>query len=182
MSPLHGSFLCTMNTPGFALGCYLFARWGSCIPPSVPRPPAPSFICHAVFAFRRPNPRASCDRMVMLPRANAPESQAGGVPSPQRGVVVAAIALVAGIAACYSNSFGGPFVYDDTPSIVDNVTLRRLWPIWVPLSPPAGGFTVSGRPVLNLSFALNYAISGTQVWSYHGLNLAIHAAAALALF
>ena len=48
--------------------------------------------------------------------------------------------------------------------------------------PPAGGLPVSGRPVLNLSFAINYAISGTAVWSYHALNLLIHVLAGLALF
>jgi tetratricopeptide (TPR) repeat protein len=42
--------------------------------------------------------------------------------------------------------------------------------------------TTSGRPVLNLSLAINYAISGTAVWSYHAANLAIHALAGLALF
>jgi len=41
---------------------------------------------------------------------------------------------------------------------------------------------VSGRPVLNFSFALNYAISGEHPWSYHVVNLGIHLAAALTLF
>ena len=35
---------------------------------------------------------------------------------------------------------------------------------------------------MNLSFALNYAVGGTAVWSYHAVNLAIHALAALTLF
>ena len=60
--------------------------------------------------------------------------------------------------------------------------MRRLWPPGVPLSPPRGALTVSGRPVLNLSLALNYAASGYGAWSYHALNLAIHLAAALVLF
>src|SRR6185312_11084012 len=38
------------------------------------------------------------------------------------------------------------------------------------------------RPVLNLSLAVNYAISGPDPWSYHALNLAIHVGAALCLF
>jgi Flp pilus assembly protein TadD len=41
---------------------------------------------------------------------------------------------------------------------------------------------VGGRPVLNLSLAVNYAISGTAVWSYHALNLLIHILSGLALF
>jgi protein O-mannosyl-transferase len=36
--------------------------------------------------------------------------------------------------------------------------------------------------VLNLTFALNYALSGTSAWSYHALNLLIHMLASLTLF
>jgi Flp pilus assembly protein TadD len=98
-------------------------------------------------------------------------------------VGVAAGAIVLGALAVYLNSFAVPFVLDDPASIVDNPSIRTLWPLTVPLSPPsAGGLTVGGRPVLNLSLALNYAVSGTAVWSYHLLNLAIHAAAGLVLF
>ena len=58
----------------------------------------------------------------------------------------------------------------------------KLWPIWKPLCPPNHGETVTGRPLLNLSLAVNYAISGLDVWSYHATNLAIHILAALLLF
>jgi len=79
--------------------------------------------------------------------------------------------------------FSGPFVYLDIAAIVDNPTIRRLWPIWKTLQPPAdGSLTVGGRPLLNLSLAINYAISGTAVWSYHAVNLLIHVLAGLALF
>ena len=40
----------------------------------------------------------------------------------------------------------------------------------------------AGRPLINLSFALNHAVSGYGVWSYRALNLLIHAVASLALF
>lgn len=88
-----------------------------------------------------------------------------------------ALIAAAGFAA-YANSFGGPFVYDDGPAIADNATLRHFASAFFP---PAGT-TVSGRPLVNLSFALNYAISGPAVWSYHALNVLIHVAAGLALF
>ena len=42
------------------------------------------------------------------------------------------------------------------------------------LSPPGNGETVTGRPLLNLSFAINYALGGTEVWGYHVANLGIH--------
>ncbi|MCG6535392.1 MAG: glycosyltransferase family 39 protein, partial [Syntrophales bacterium LBB04] len=41
---------------------------------------------------------------------------------------------------------------------------------------------MSGRPVINFTLAINYAISGKEVWSYHVLNLAIHVMAALTLY
>lgn len=86
--------------------------------------------------------------------------------------------LVAGLAV-YSNSFSGPFIFDDFMSIPQNPTLHH-W--YTAFRPPPGGLTVSGRPILNLSFALNAAISGDRVWSYHGLNVIIHVLAALILF
>lgn len=96
-----------------------------------------------------------------------------------RSLLAACAALCAAGAAVYSNSFSGPFIFDDFLSIPRNPTIHHLLSA---LSPPGGGVTVTGRPVLNLSFALNYALSGDQVWSYHALNLAIHLAAGLLLF
>ncbi len=91
--------------------------------------------------------------------------------------------LVAAVAAAWANSFSGPFVFDDLPAIAENTSIRRLWPLSEVLFPAqAGGITTSGRPLLNLTFALNYRVSGPAVWSYHAANLAIHAAATLLLF
>lgn len=82
----------------------------------------------------------------------------------------------------WHNSFRGPFILDDVPAIVENATIHRLWPPSTVLSPPRDGETVGGHPLVNLSFAVNWAVSGERVWSYHVLNLAIHLGAALALF
>src|SRR4051812_21215789 len=92
---------------------------------------------------------------------------------PTKVYVAAAVIVLAGLAA-YHNSLGGPFIFDDPSSIVSNPTIRSLWPPWAPLSPPNAAITVQGRPILNFSLALNYAISGANVWSYHALNIAIH--------
>jgi Flp pilus assembly protein TadD len=89
--------------------------------------------------------------------------------------------IVAAICAAYANSLTGPFVFDDGPAIVDNPTLRTLWPISRVLHPP-GGLTVEGRPVVNLTLALNYAWGKTAVGGYHAVNLGIHVLAALTLF
>jgi protein O-mannosyl-transferase len=90
--------------------------------------------------------------------------------------------LVLLVCLAWSNSLRGPFVLDDHESVVGNASIRELNP-WRWLTPPAtAGETVSGRPVLNLSFALNYACGGLDPFGYHVANLAIHAAATLLLF
>jgi tetratricopeptide (TPR) repeat protein len=93
-------------------------------------------------------------------------------------VPACAAALACAVAAAFGRGLWGPFLYDDVDSVAANPSIRRLA---TALSPPFGT-TVSGRPVLNASFALNYLVSGGDVRSYHALNIAIHAAAALALF
>ncbi|MFO7693124.1 MAG: tetratricopeptide repeat protein, partial [Vicinamibacterales bacterium] len=90
-----------------------------------------------------------------------------------------AVILAAGAWAS-SNSFGGVFLLDDVRAIVRNPSIRTLWPLSVPLSPPSES-TVAGRPVANLSFAVSYAL-GAEPAPFHAGNLFIHLAAALALF
>ncbi|MCC6357774.1 MAG: hypothetical protein IT450_03445 [Phycisphaerales bacterium] len=69
-------------------------------------------------------------------------------------------------AAAYSNSFAVPFVFDDIDSIVNNPNIRDLSDLRAVVTPPDGSdVTVAGRPVAALSLALNYAISGLDVWS-----------------
>jgi tetratricopeptide (TPR) repeat protein len=87
--------------------------------------------------------------------------------------VAGSLIVLAGLGA-YVNSFSGPFIYDDVTSIVNNRSIRDLRSIGRVLSPPRNGETVSGRPLLNLSFAIDYAIGGTSTWNYHATNLAIH--------
>ena len=96
-----------------------------------------------------------------------------------RNARIALLALVAAGFLAWANSFSGPFVFDDRPAILANPTLRSFS---TALSPPRDGGTVAGRPLVNLSLALNHAISGTDVWSYHAANLVIHTFAGLTLF
>ncbi len=90
------------------------------------------------------------------------------------------VLIAAGIAA-YANSFSGPFIFDDKPAIPDNPHVLHLWPIWDAMRWPDQS-TLAGRPLVAFSFAVNYALSGFNVWSYHALNLAIHLAAGLTLY
>lgn len=121
--------------------------------------------------------------MAALPRAR---SRSASPASPRRSAFVPpfaplAIALVAAGAWAYGNSYAGVFVFDDIPGIVDNPSIRALWPPAQWFAAPPGA-TPSGRPVLNFTLALNYAFGGLDVFAYHVLSLAIHLAAGLALF
>jgi len=112
---------------------------------------------------------------------NAPVLTPGtGGDSSRRAVCVAGLAVVLATLAAYHNSFSGPFVFDDRASIVDNTTIRSLWPPGPLFSPPARA-GLGGRPVFNITLALNYAAGGLNVGGYHALNLGIHLCAALAL-
>lgn len=82
----------------------------------------------------------------------------------------------------FANSVSGPFLFDDIASIPQNPTIRSLWPVSRPLSPPSRSESVAGRPLVNLSFAANYAIGGLAVRGYHITNIAIHLGCALLIF
>jgi len=103
-------------------------------------------------------------------------------PADRKTMVISVGAIVLATAAAYANSFHAALVFDDGASIAENATIHKLWPLATVLSPPANGATVSGRPLLNLSFALNYAWGGLNVQGYHLTNLAIHLLAGLTLF
>jgi cytochrome c-type biogenesis protein CcmH/NrfG len=93
------------------------------------------------------------------------------------GIVIIAL----GTLAVYCRTFSVPYLLDDDTSILYNGSIRHLWPLWPVLSPP-DGTGVGGRPVLNLTFALNYATGGLSVVGYHVVNFIIHVLASVTLF
>ncbi|MBA4396036.1 MAG: hypothetical protein C0394_01400 [Syntrophus sp. (in: bacteria)] len=101
--------------------------------------------------------------------------------NPERPPLWAIAILTVAVVLAYSNTFSVPFLFDDTINILENPSIRSLWPPWAPLQVPA--FTgILGRPIINFSLALNYFISGEQVWSYHVFNLLVHILSAWTLF
>jgi Flp pilus assembly protein TadD len=82
--------------------------------------------------------------------------------------------VIAAALVAYHNTFSCPFIFDDLPRIVRNPLIHQLWPPWVVMA----GTT---RPLVQYSLAWNHAISGVEPWSYHALNLVIHALAGLTL-
>ncbi|QGJ68393.1 Hypothetical protein PBC10988_0520 [Planctomycetales bacterium 10988] len=69
----------------------------------------------------------------------------------------------------YWNSWEVPFQFDDLPNIVQNPRIHDLNSLEY-----LGG---TQRPLLYASLALNWAISQEEVWSYHLVNILIHATA-----
>jgi tetratricopeptide (TPR) repeat protein len=92
--------------------------------------------------------------------------------------LLAAGAIVLAACVAYQNSFRAPFIFDDTRAILSNGTIQHFSSALVPPSHS----TVNGRPILNLSLAVNYAWGGINVWGYHLVNLAIHILAGLTLW
>ena len=88
--------------------------------------------------------------------------------------------MLAGVLA-YGNSLSGPFLFDDDLTIVHNASLRAWWNLSRVFS-PARESPVAGRPLVNLSFALNYAFGGLHVRGYHVVNLMLHLTCAVLLF
>jgi len=84
---------------------------------------------------------------------------------------------------CYANSFRGSFHFDDFHSLVDNPGIRTLANVPRFFADP-GLFSGDAdkamyRPVLLLTYALNYALGEYQVRGYHFVNLALHALCSL---
>jgi len=103
-------------------------------------------------------------------RQDGPERRAGW-----RVAVLCAVVL-----ATYANALGGPFIFDDQEAIVDNIAIRDLGSRAVIAAEREA--PVAGRPVVNLSLALNYAAGGLNVRGYHAVNILLHALCALAVF
>ncbi|PAW65422.1 MAG: hypothetical protein B9S34_11120 [Opitutia bacterium Tous-C1TDCM] len=106
-----------------------------------------------------------------------------GPASPRtRETWLAVAVLVVAAWVAYRPSFAVPFYFDDVAAITHNASIRDLTRLGTVLLPPADGGGMTGRPVVNLSLAFNYALGGTDPRGYHAFNLGVHLAAALLLF
>jgi tetratricopeptide (TPR) repeat protein len=91
------------------------------------------------------------------------------------------------IGVIYGPSIRAPFILDDYNAIVSNESIDTLWPLLGdderpgPLKPPKY-LPTSARPLVNLSFALNYAAGGLQPAGYRCVNIAIHFLCAMLLW
>jgi tetratricopeptide (TPR) repeat protein len=88
-----------------------------------------------------------------------------------------AVLLIAG-AAIYSNALSGPFIFDDSVSVVNNTSIRE-WSSGILFA--GREVPTAGRPLVNVSMALNYALGGLEVRGYHLWNIAMHLSCTLLL-
>lgn len=95
-------------------------------------------------------------------------------------VGVALGAVVVATTWAYAPSLRGELQFDDRRTITENLALKDLGAFL--RDHFLQSFGRDGRPLTDLSFALNYAASGLQVLPMHLTNLAIHLAAVLLAF
>jgi len=95
-------------------------------------------------------------------------------------MLLAPVLLAAAVLIAYSNTPGNAFALDDWHTIEQNPWIRGLnWPHIHRFFTDASAFSVlrtnlDYRPVLLVTYAANYAISGYETWSWHWVNLALH--------
>ncbi len=100
---------------------------------------------------------------------------------------IAFVVLAVMIGAIYGRAAQAPFVHDDNISVLSNPSIVRLWPLFGtadspgPLTPPRDAVT-SGRPLVNLSLALNYRFGGYDTFGYHVVNMVIHVFSSILLY
>ncbi len=138
----------------------------------------------------------------MVARKNRPPAPVPNVPddarvvresarSWRRGVLRTLIvfAILGGsVWLTYRRAIHAPMIFDDGNSIVHNPSIKRLWPLFGtaeapgPLMPEKD-FCTSGRPLPNLSLALNYYFGQRDdPTGYHIFNTWFHIANAMLLW
>jgi tetratricopeptide (TPR) repeat protein len=99
--------------------------------------------------------------------------------------VLGILAVLIGVV--YGPAARAPFVHDDNIAVLSNPSIVRLWPVFGtadrpgPLNPPRDAVT-SGRPLVNLSLALNYRLGGYDTLGYHLVNMMLHVLSATLLY
>ncbi len=95
------------------------------------------------------------------------------------------LAVLAGVVcAVYCRALDAPFIFDDLFSITENPSITRLWPLIGdsqhpgPLN-PTKDLPTAGRPLVNLSLAVNYHFGQLNPVGYHVFNVVVHLLSAI---
>ena len=123
-----------------------------------------------------------------------PPSETTGNDSNERGRNPRGMLLFLGVACLviaavvvYYPAASGPFIFDDVGTIVDNRSIRQVWPLVGspdnpgPLS-PSDTSAVHGRPLVSLSFAVNYCVGKLDPFGYRLVNIVFHFLSAVLLW
>jgi protein O-mannosyl-transferase len=98
-----------------------------------------------------------------------------GARDSRRQLYIAIAVLAAAVLACFANSVGNNFVFDDKLIILDNRLLRSLANLPRLL-------TDSYRPLRDISHAFDFALWGENAAGFHLTNILIHLANTLLVF
>ena len=100
---------------------------------------------------------------------------------PGRAALPLPLLIFLSAVAVYLNSLGGEFVFDDTSIVQNNPQIRSLGfanlkqifgsHYWQTVAAQGGLY----RPVVILSYAVNYAVGGLDPAGYHFVNVLLHA-------
>jgi hypothetical protein len=136
-------------------------------------------------------PPPARDRRTVVPANSAGAQTARGAPTRVSAgtiwAVAACVVLGGATGAVYGGATHAPFIFDDEFTIVNNPSIVKLWPLLGdsagpgPLNPPPATAT-TGRPLVNLSLALNYYFGGLDPTGYHLFNMAVHMLSAMLLW
>ncbi len=106
--------------------------------------------------------------------------------TPQKARLFLALPALVLSFVIYLNSLGGAFQFDDYHHIYNNVNLQSLKNVPSFFADPETFSAEKGvamyRPVLLLTFALNYALGHKDPFGYHLLNVLLHSLCTLSVF
>ncbi len=110
-------------------------------------------------------------------------------PSPVRVALgLAALVLLSGTAWwVFGQAVHAPFIFDDAFSVLENPSIVHLWPLVGedgrpgPLN-PLNDDPTAGRPLVNLSLALNYRFGQLDPFGYRVVNIVMHMLSAMLLW
>lgn len=88
-------------------------------------------------------------------------------------IAVASLAVLTWV--IYYPGLHGEFVFDDHNSIQQSLLVREIWPL-------TRFVTYSNRPLVDFTYALNYAQGEYDTWWFHATNVAIHIGTAVVLY
>jgi len=99
---------------------------------------------------------------------------------------VAMLVLTCAVAMVYGRTLRQPFVFDDRGSVLENSSIQRLRPLLGDERGPgplnASNPITGGRPLVNLSLALNYRLGQLSPAGYHLFNVVVHLLSAILLW